>query len=72
MKLERVIENLTAGREDCGMIPSDEFTQTIDLAIEAVKSVVQDRALRLPGRLVPLPGETPIINLSTLPDETEE
>jgi len=48
MKIDKAIANLTAGREDCGMIPSDEYTQTIDQAVEALKRI---RSGRSPERL---------------------
>jgi len=35
--IKKAIKNLTAGREDAGMIPEEEYTQTIDLSIEALQ-----------------------------------
>jgi len=58
MTLAEAIQNLTAGREDCGMIPEDEYTQTIDLAIEALKQIGQIRAYAKHLFLPLLPGET--------------
>jgi len=58
MKLEKAIENLTAGREDCGMIPEEEYTQTIDLAIEALKVIKRNRQNHPDIRFSLLPGET--------------
>ena len=37
MKIERAIANLRVGRKDAGAIPEAEYTETIDLAIEALK-----------------------------------
>lgn len=60
MKIERAIKNLKSARHDAGMIPTDEYTATIDLAIEALRRVKDSR------REDPLYPETP------LPGETEE
>ena len=35
--IDKAIRNLKAGRKDCGMIPEEEYTPTVDLAIEALK-----------------------------------
>ena len=58
MKIDRAIENLTAGREDAGMIPEEEYTQTIDLAIEAMKEWKKRKAGTKHPELWLLPGET--------------
>jgi len=58
MKIEKAIANLTAGREDCGMIPGEEYTQTIDLATEALKRVKKARHYKHDLTQVLLPGET--------------
>ena len=58
MKIDRAIENLTAGREDASMIPEEEYTQTIDLAIEAMKECQKRRAGTRHLELWLLPGET--------------
>lgn len=58
MKLQKAIENLTAGREDCGMIPEEEYTQTIELGIEALKYLQHLREGGWPGIISQLPGET--------------
>lgn len=58
MKIDKAIKNLTAGRKDCGMIPGEEYTQTIDLAIAALKRVKSLRLHGLPDRYSILPGET--------------
>lgn len=58
MKIEKAIENLSAGREDCGMIPEEEYTQTIDLSIEALKRCQEHRRFQTPEFIRLLPGET--------------
>jgi len=58
MTLDEAIKNLKAGREDAGMIPEEEYTPTMDLAIEALERVRDDRQLiDLEDRGL-LPGET--------------
>ncbi len=57
MKLERAIKNLTKARKDCGMIPSSEYTQTINLAIEAMEAVKMERNGDVYGPIPALPGE---------------
>jgi len=59
VKISKAIKNLIAGRKDCGMIPSEEYTQTIDLATEALKQLRRLRNLPFGSPLPPLPGETP-------------
>lgn len=39
MTIDRAIKNLKAGRKDCGMIPPEEYTPTIDLAIKALREL---------------------------------
>lgn len=58
MTIDKAIKNLTAGREDCGMIPPEEYTQTIDLAIKALEEIREARTYSI--GLIPdlLPGET--------------
>lgn len=58
MKLEKAIEILEheVTYRDC--FDNTDRYHALKLGIEALKSVKQDRALRLPGRLEPLPGET--------------
>ncbi|MBA7645328.1 hypothetical protein ES703_53083 [subsurface metagenome] len=58
MKLDRAIENLKRGRKDAGMIPEDEYTQTLDLASEALKRIRQFRNRRGVSMIAPLKGET--------------
>ena len=59
MKLSKAIKNLIRGREDCGMIPSEEYTATIDLATEASKRLQKLREDNAPRANFILPGETP-------------
>lgn len=58
MKIDKAIKNLTAGREDCGMIPEGEYTQTIDLATEALKWIQFHRRISPDRVCKKLPGET--------------
>ncbi len=58
MKLERAIKNLKAAKKDCGMIPSDEYTPTINLAIEAMEAVKMERNGDVYAPIPALPGET--------------
>jgi len=58
MNIPTAIENLKAGREDCGMIPPEEYTPTIDLAIEALKRLQKIRGWDTYGHKLLLPGET--------------
>ena len=58
MLIDRAIRNLTDGREDCGMIPFEEYTLTIDLAIEALKQVKESRLDPSTWAPKTLPGET--------------
>lgn len=58
MNIDKAIKNLKAGRRDCGMIPPEEFTATIDLAIEALKRVKWNRKNYAVYRTSLLPGET--------------
>jgi len=58
MKLNRAIYNLTEGREDCGMIPPDEYTLTIDMAIAALARVRYQRGQSVFPYDTLLPGET--------------
>lgn len=39
MKISRAIKNLEAGRKDAGMISPEDYTPTIDLAIEGLKNL---------------------------------
>jgi 2-methylisocitrate lyase-like PEP mutase family enzyme len=58
MNVDKAIKNLKAGRKDCGMIPPEKYTATIDLAVEALKAVQYVRR-NFPAVLVAkLPGET--------------
>ena len=50
MDINKAISNLIAGRKDAGMIPTDEYRQTIDMAIAALKIV---RRRKIPGILGP-------------------
>jgi len=56
MKIDKAIEILKELKR--GLVADEE--DAIQLGIEALKSVKQDRVLKLqlPGRLIPLPGET--------------
>jgi hypothetical protein len=57
--IDKAIKNLNAGRLDCGMIPEEEFTQTMDLAAEGLKAVkAYRRNLLFPGDDL-LRGEAP-------------
>ncbi|MBA7475676.1 hypothetical protein ES707_11049 [subsurface metagenome] len=56
--IDKAIKNLKAGREDCGMIPPEEFTPTIDLAREALKEVERLRSHKAFNVQKTLPGET--------------
>jgi len=58
MKLEKAIEELNTINHDGFVITRYTEYEAIQLGIEALKSVKQDRVLRLEGRLHPLPGET--------------
>ena len=58
MHIDKAIKNLRAGRKDCGMIPPEEYTATIDLATEALKRVKSLRVSGKPDRWSILPGET--------------
>jgi len=60
MTIDRAIKNLKAGRKDCGMIPEEEYTATIDLAIAAL------------GQFVILRKALPLFKDNLLPGETEE
>ena len=58
MELDKAIEILTI-LESRSINNSLMFKKdALKLGIEALKSVKQDRVLRLDGRLQPLPGET--------------
>ena len=46
MDINKAISNLIAGRTDAGMIPPDEYIQTIDMAIAALK-IVRRRKIKL-------------------------
>lgn len=37
MTIDEAIKNLTAGRQDAGMIPEGRYTETIDFAILTLK-----------------------------------
>lgn len=56
--IDKAIKNLIAGREDCGMIPEEEYTPTIDLAAEALKRVKRYKKLWAAWHMELLPGET--------------
>lgn len=58
MNIAKAIKNLTAGREDCGMIPEDEYTPTMDLAAEALKRLAFNRLNTIASSDGLLPGET--------------
>lgn len=58
MNIDKAIKNLTAGREDCGMIPPEEYTPTIDLATEALKRFKAMRDTGISNIAYLLPGET--------------
>ncbi len=58
MKILKAIGNLARGRIDAGMIPEKEYTQTLDLAIEALKRVQAGRPKPPSLAFLPLPGET--------------
>lgn len=58
MNISKAIENLKAGREDCGMIPPEEYTPTIDLATEALKFIDYCRSGDFDPPFELLPGET--------------
>ena len=58
MKLEKAIEELNTINYDGFVITRYTEYEALKLGIEALKSVKQDRVLRLEGRLHPLPGET--------------
>ena len=58
MNIEKAIEILYLSKEPEFEGDSNDFYEAIQLGIEALKSVKQDRVLRLEGRLHPLPGET--------------
>lgn len=58
MTLEKAIEELTIEREVATRTGRRSLYDALGIAIEALKSVKQDRALKLSGRLQPLPGET--------------
>lgn len=55
--LDKAIKNLKAGRKDCGMIPEEEFTATIDLATEGLKAVKRLRVMFGFQADAKLPGE---------------
>ena len=57
MNIHKAIKNLTRGRQDAGMIPEKEFTQTINLAIEALKRVEDMRISPCTTADEILPGE---------------
>ena len=51
----RILEDLSGD----GPYPGpNELYEAADLGKEALKAIKQDRVLKLPGRLSPLPGET--------------
>ncbi len=58
MQIDKAIKNLEAGRRDCGMIPPEEFTSTMNLAIEALKRVKKERTGYETYAPDLLPGET--------------
>ena len=58
MNIEKAIEQLERGTRESRSTNNQMLREAMNLGIEALKSVKQDRVLRLPGRLEPLPGET--------------
>ena len=58
MKLEKAIEILEHRVKSPFVKANTDSLEATQLGIEALKAVKQDRVLRLPGRLEPLPGET--------------
>ena len=58
MNIDKAIKNLRAGRKDCGMIPPEEFTPTIDLAIEALERIKEARGFSRNWSTASLQGET--------------
>ena len=58
MKLEKAIEILQEKQRENEPHWERGDRAALSLGIEALKSVKQDRVLRLEGRLHPLPGET--------------
>lgn len=58
MELEAAIETLARWQAGNYATRIDDMNPAVKLGIEALKSVRQDRVLKLPGRLQPLPGET--------------
>ncbi len=71
MYIEEAIKNLEVGRKDCGMIPEKEYTRTIDLAIESLSYV---REQREKGGIFGVPllkGETVECPLCGKPSRTE-
>ena len=58
MNINKAIKNLIAGRENYRKIPKEEYTQTMDLATEALKRYKVNR--EVPGFTYwgLLPGET--------------
>jgi len=43
MDLDKVIKNLKSGRKDAGMIPTEEYTQTLDSAVKTLKRIKSQR-----------------------------
>jgi len=58
MTLTKAIDNLIKGRDDCGMIPPEEYTLTIDMAIAGLSRIRHQRLSRINPDVTKLPGET--------------
>ena len=43
MELDKIIANLKKGRKDAGMIPTEEYTQTLDSAVKTLKRIKSQR-----------------------------
>jgi len=58
MTIDKAIKNLKRARKDCGMIPPEEYTPTIDLAVEALEFYLREKRANVSGIWSLLPGET--------------